>query len=174
MLAARMVLVKLHRRWLIIGEAPSMNGNPDKPITGRSGRFLAEVAWGDDADVPRFLAGFERKNLLLAWPGHAGKGSAWPITAARKAASTLLPRLAGRTAILLGKRVARAFGMARLGYFTLAPIRCGAAGIMPVWVVIVPHPSGINRWWNDPANRKKAGGWLRVAWHDSFNAARRR
>mgnify|MGYP001576063991 FL=1 len=164
--------MQLTKRWIIIGEAPSRNGDPKKPITGRPGRCLARAAFGAAADVPRFLAGFERKNLIGTWPGQEGKGSAWPVAAARKAAGTLLPELAGRTAILLGKRVARAFGMARLAYFAWAPIKV-AAGMRPAWVVVVPHPSGINRWWNDAANRKKAGGWLRVAWHDSLNTARR-
>jgi uracil-DNA glycosylase len=60
----------------------------------------------------------------------------------------MLPRLTGKV-VLLGQHVAKAFGLGRAPYF--APRRVGAADMM-----VLPHPSGVNKWWAKPENRKRA------------------
>jgi hypothetical protein len=96
-----------------------------------------------------FLARFERVNLLPAFPGKAGKGDRFPRAAARQAALALLPALQGRRAVLLGGRVAAAFGLPRAPLLVWQPLAGGE-------VAVAPHPSGINRWWNDPRNVRRA------------------
>jgi hypothetical protein len=48
--------------------------------------------------------------------------------------------------VLLGRRVAAAFGLASAPYLEWTEARGRT------WVVM-PHPSGVNRWWNDEENR---------------------
>jgi hypothetical protein len=50
--------------------------------------------------------------------------------------------------LVAGTRAAAALGL-RPDYFAAQ-----ALGGRPAYVV--PHPSGVNRWWNDPANRAAA------------------
>jgi hypothetical protein len=63
-------------------------------------------------------------------------------------------RFAGRSFVLLaGHRVAAAFGV-REGYLREFVLQ-------GVPAAVVPHPSGVNRWWNDPANVARASAFLR-------------
>ena len=59
----------------------------------------------------------------------------------------------GRQVLLAGRGVAGAFGV-DLPFFLWAEER----GMM---VAVVPHPSGVSRWWNDPANERRARRFLR-------------
>lgn len=78
---------------------------------------------------------------MTRWPGKLGKGDAFDPAAARARARRM--RLAP-IVVLAGKKVAKAFGVVApyLEWTTLRGRR----------VVVVPHPSGINRWWNDSKN----------------------
>ena len=78
-----------------------------------------------------YLGAFDRVNLYEAAP------AAWDPVDARVRA--FAHRVAGRPLVVLGRRVAEAF---RLPY---APFTSPAPG-----VVVLPHPSGRCRAWNDP------------------------
>lgn len=109
--------------------------------------------------LTRFVSSCEHVNLLKRWPGYKGRGSAFPMETARRRADAI-KRMPGRgTVLLAGRRVARAFGFEHLldgdlGYFE--PFLRPDLGCRPVCYIIVPHPSGVNRWWNHPVNREKA------------------
>ena len=67
----------------------------------------------------------------------------------------------GRHVVYLGRNVARAFGHPRAEFFaTLADARATTAWCMP-------HPSGANRWWNDPVHREEARAFLQMVLRDS-------
>lgn len=66
----------------------------------------------------------------------------------------MLPELRGRLVVLAGKNVARAFGVRAEYHEWLVSPGCRA--------VVVPHPSGVNRWWNSADNREAS----RVFWTD--------
>lgn len=138
---------------LLIGQAPSSRGGGRSPFDcGRtgSGTFLNAVAGIN------VISAVDAVNLLRRFPGKEGKGDAFPAAAARKSAARMLPGLAGRPIVLLaGKRVAAAFGVRRLEYFR--EFRLGASP-----AAIIPHPSGVNRWWNDAGNRRRASLFLRA------------
>lgn len=104
----------------------------------------------------QFALTFARTNVLDYWPGTDGKGAVFPRAEARAAVENVLARIVRqrRTVILLGKRVAYAFGYGGLGYFDRA--RIGHATI-----VVVPHPSGVNRWWNQAKNRARMRRFMR-------------
>ena len=135
---------------LIIGEAPGPSGAAD-PLGGRASRFLAQLA---DRSQDAFLLAVERRNLLDSWPGGDGEGSAFPLYAAAEAARVVRPTLDGRRVLLLG-RVGQVFGIQQ-GWYEW--VYLGTAR-----VARFPHPSGLNRLWNDQAERRAAGRFLRAA-----------
>jgi hypothetical protein len=138
----------------MIGQAPGRTPGP--VLGGRAGRRLAELAGIDD--LSEF---FELRNLLDRFPGKAGKGDAFPIVEARAAALRLMPELNERRVILLGRNVASAFPHESV---RTAPylfwIRTGDEWSTTTWLVL-PHPSGVNLWWNDPRHVADASALLR-------------
>lgn len=144
---------------LLVGEAPGPQGNPDYPLEGRpAGRLLECMGW-----TPNELEGtevgaklremFEVRNLLdRPMERREGtKGTDWPAEEAADAARALAVLVEReQQVVLLGKRVAAAFGLPGIGYW-----RPGRHGSVPM--TIIPHPSGIVRLWNDPVNRVRAG-----------------
>lgn len=147
---------------LVVGEAPGRRTDPDRPFhASQSGAHLAVQA---GMSLERLLVSARFVNLLHRWPGkqsarttYRGTGSRFPMRKARQAASQI--PLKG-TVILVGRRVARAFGFASLEYFS--PLELPAAvGEWPrtlVWVI--PHPSRANRHWNRVENCHEARRYL--------------
>jgi len=135
---------------LIIGQAPGPNTDPAVPLGGRCGDRLAEIC-GLELDAFHLL--FERVNLLNRFPGKAAKGDLFPLDEARYLAGRLLINgdLRDRTVVLLGENVARAFFLPP-GTKTLAWL----PGLALERLAISPHPSGVNRWWNDSTNLRRA------------------
>lgn len=130
---------------LIIGEAPSLHGDPAVPLEGSVGKRLAEYAgltWSD------YLALTERRNIFQ-------EPVEWSRVEAKGRAEVMFPQLLGRHVILLGQRVADAFAF---HWPLLNWVSVGG-----VTVAIVPHPSGKNLWWNEPENRSQARRFLRSA-----------
>lgn len=143
---------------LLVGQAPSRSAGHARAFDGESGRRLARLL-----DLPSIFDAFETVNLLRRWPGkHGGryayreKGDRFPLQAARRSARRLRATLTpGRVVVLCGGRVARAFGI------DVPALHW--ARIDGCWVLVLPHPSGCNLWWNDPANRERAEIALGVA-----------
>lgn len=134
-------------RPLLVGEAPGPTGG-GPPLGGRAGRLLDRMAGR------AFVDACDRVNLLDAWPGHAGKASAFPAAEAREAAAALLAVDRHRVLLLAGKRVAGAFGLRRPEFLCWYPLAGGRlAGV-------VAHPSGVNRWLNVPLHRELTGRFL--------------
>lgn len=132
---------------LIVGQGPSKSGVGKMPLDGDkgSGAKLAELA-GVTAEQLHEKA--ECINLLTEWYGSNGKGDKFPMEFAKENAASLKPLFAQyKHVILLGSNVAAAFGYKSktLHWFGKDPL-----------IAIVPHPSGVNRHWNDPANVEHA------------------
>lgn len=138
---------------LIVGEAPGRKGRR-APVAGRCGLTLARYA----GLSPRaFYRTFARTNVLPTWPGAAAKkGARFPAKGARINARAIAQRefWSGRTIILLGKRVARAF-LCRPEYF----VGQATGGAM---LYVVPHPSGVNAWYNAAENRDRTSRFMRT------------
>jgi len=140
---------------LLIGEAPSKNEVTETPLEGRVGRRLAELA---GLSYAAYLEHFDRVNLLHVRQDTKEKGFEFDLAAAREEAKRLRQSgvLRDRPVVLLGHRVADAFGVRlTMKYFHGCP--SGQGGML--W--LMPHPSGLNRWYNDPDNVKEASGFLR-------------
>lgn len=123
---------------LVVGQAPSARTIGRPPLSGPSGVKLARLV---GASALSDIA--EPANLLPSFPGKRGKGDAFPMGPAREAAQR--EAIGGRVVVLLGRKVAEAFGLKGLPYLQWCRHRGGR-------VVVVPHPSGVNRWWNEAAN----------------------
>lgn len=133
---------------LLLGEAPSRTSDPLRPFSGSSGDRLRLVLGG------ALRPSYQLANLFSAWPGREsdGKGSRWDAREARAAASAL--DLRGRRVVFVGRRVARAFGHERAPFLEWAEDERGFR------FAVLPHPSGIVRWWNEPANVERARSFL--------------
>lgn len=142
---------------LLVGEAPGKGGRLGGPVLlGRIGRRLARLMGATEDQYRRRT---RRVNLLTRWPGRAsGNGSAWPVKRARRSARRMedagLFAPPDRIVILLGRRVAAAFGLGGAPWFT--SFQMASSQGMPAEVVVAPHPSGASRWWNEPANVARA------------------
>ena len=123
---------------LLVGQAP---GDPACPrLQGRSTQRFMHLL---DLAPAAYQRLFHWCNLLDSFPGKAGKGDAFPLAAARVVVMTL--PLAPVT-LLLGCQVARAF--------SLPPVYFQWHAVRGCQVAVIPHPSGINHWWNTPAHRE--------------------
>lgn len=139
---------------LLLGQAPSRSSV--RPFDGMSGRRIAALA---GIERERLEERAELANLVDAFPGKAkgkGKGDAFSVAAGRTAALALRPKLAGRLVIVVGRHVATALGGAVRDAEELA------IGLDDGFAFArLPHPSGVNLWWNDRGNAARAGKLLR-------------
>jgi len=137
-------------RIVLIGQAPNRIGRDDVLV-----RACARLALFADLRLDDLLGRTDRVNLFLVFPGKNGKGDSFNDKLARSRARRMTPGLFDRRVILLGRRVARAFDF-RESVFTFH-LHHGAD------IAMMPHPSGINPFYNDSANRRRAGKFLRSA-----------
>jgi hypothetical protein len=145
-------LVPLKPRVFLVGEHNPYGADPAFALyplpEHASGGRLARVL-GLSAD--EYLRAFERRNLLAA--------RRWSVPAAREAASAFRAELRdGDSLVLLGARVAKAFGypfepLAEHRVFADGrgsadlEVRLGEVGVR---FLILPHPSELSRAWDDP------------------------
>ncbi len=138
----------------IVGEAPGPNTRaalPMFPLPERSaGGRLLEYSGMDAAD---YLGRVARRNLF-------DELKSWSVPEARRQVFEVWWWLNGkprvRRVVLLGNRVAAAFGVERMWSATTFSRR-------NLTVVAIPHPSGKCRVYNDEAARKRAGAVVRWA-----------
>ena len=147
----------MRSRILLIGQAPSRTSQGKQPFSGKSGKRLAELAGISQKDLRRY---FKMVNVLDYWPGRGGKGDAFPT--GRQVPDRLRKMVASYAAtIFVGRGVAARFKFNAPQYLTwyaCSPRKSRTAAILP-------HPSGINRWYNDPQNLKDAQMFLRgIIW----------
>jgi len=144
-------------RWscLLLGEAPNRWQGEDPIQRGRHTLYREDLAELCGLTMPAFYRCFVRANLLSRWPGRSGRGSAFPPAEARRRAESVAQHLGSfRSVVLVGRRVARAFGRYKQDWYA--------------WyddgprVAVVPHPSRVNRYWNDPANVRAAEAFFRL------------
>lgn len=156
-------IARAGRPVLLVGEAPTAEVaavqdlwlHPSRTASGRRLRELSGLS------VPAFLAAFERTNVLER---SLEPEEPWPAAEARRRGLAALRFLGGRVVVMLGDRAATALlgrrtgGAPRLVWGRYPSLDGGT------WRgVVLPHPSGRSRWWNDPARRERAAAVLREA-----------
>src|SRR6266516_3222959 len=129
----------------LVGQAPSRRGDPRKPLAGPNGQKIARLA-GMSYDE---LIACRRKHLNTHHSGKRGKGDAFDHAKGNVNAADVLLDWRVERIVLLGKNVARCFGFRDLPF--LAEIHIYGRRFL-----IFPHPSGINRWWNERRNERRA------------------
>jgi hypothetical protein len=143
-------------RPLLVGESnPYRNDDyyalyPD-PENSAGGRLCFKIM---ELSTKDYIRSFDRQNLC------AGK---WSLPAARATADRIkLARHNGSsvdaTVVLFGSKVCSAFGLDFKPFSWRQPL---AGSGFPV--VILPHPSGLNRIWNEPGAIERARGTLHSA-----------
>lgn len=133
----------------IVGQAPGRRARGEGPLGGACGRRLARLAgFGSFVELRQRA---KLVNLLDRFPGKNGRGDAFPMIAAIETASAMKPR---GVVLLAGKNVAAAFGFDGAEFFEWR--RRGTTRF-----AVIPHPSGLSRWWNDPFNVTRAAAFLR-------------
>lgn len=138
---------------VLIGQAPSKETDGGVPFSGRSGRRIADLMGIRQAELG---VRFALANVLDAWPGPSrfGKGDAFPLDAARLEVARLRRKLVGRRLVVFGASVAKVFGYdPREILLRFLSSDSGA-------IAYVPHPSGVNTWWNESANVAQAQRFL--------------
>lgn len=112
-------------------------------------RMLHEVCGATRVD---YRDGFDRRNLVVGtWHANAAKDGAARLR--EEVEGVPPPRPGGRlpTVVALGREVARALDLPEEAGLVLPLVRDGVA-----WRQ-VPHPSGRNPWYNEPAHRMMVG-----------------
>jgi hypothetical protein len=145
-------------RPILVGQAPGPRGDPRKPLSGRSGAYLEGLAGVPLGSLPERA---DLVNVLRKFPGRSSsRGDLFPFSLARPAALRLARRqLDQRPVVLCGRSVAEAFGLGRVPFF--AGVRAwrvmGKESPVFDWeflAVVIPHPSGVNRSWNNAWQRE--------------------
>lgn len=112
-----------------------------------------------------YLRAFDRRNLV--------DGVMWNRGLAKERAPRLWSELDGRVVAFLGREVADIMSQ---GVGTLEPLVWATpmGGILqdggPARVCLIPHPSGLNHWYNNPTNRAAAALRLEQMYEDWKNA----
>ena len=97
-----------------------------------------------------YLAAFDRRNVL--------HDSRWDMAMAKLTAPQVMASLVGRRVVMLGKFVPAALGLSVRGWFGEHELEDEGYG--GVTYFVIPHPSGLNRLYNDRDRRQLAGGLL--------------
>lgn len=143
---------------LLVGEAPSKNEVTEQPLMGRVGRRMADVC---GVTYEQYLEMFDRVNLLHVRQDTKEKGFEFDHAKAASAAHDLFLNgtiKSDRVVLMLGWRVTRAFfsGVEFKDRRYFSEHRVGT-----IKFYALPHPSGVNRWWNDPGNYTTACAFMR-------------
>lgn len=142
---------------ILLGEAVGPGTDEAYPLSGPSGQRLQAIA--GFRDYHHMCWFFEPRNLLIRdqLGDRPRRGDSFPIREARAAMEAFMPQARGRVVVLLGARLGRLFGVGPHQWVR----RDG------VLFTAIPHPSGLNLLYNDPAQRQLARDTLQRALTES-------
>ena len=147
---------------LIIGQAPAMNTEGKAAFSGKSGPKFAELL---GVEHLRLWDTFDVVNLIDYYPGKpkdkTKRGDAFPMREAKYAAEGMRKLMNERAVVMVGRNVARAFKVHTLDFFDWFVDAAGYGDCGFFRYCVVPHPSGISRYWNDPERVERAKLFMR-------------
>lgn len=150
-------------RFLLVGEAPNQATEgqpklwlrPDRSGIQHAGNRLVDLS---GLSIPQLRENFATTNLLSYWPGRSPRGGdRWNKADARVWAWRRTEDWQGwLRVILLGRRVGDAFGCTRhkVNFYETDTYLPEDGDGVPIFCVVVPHPSGSNRWINNAERRE--------------------
>lgn len=121
-------------------------------ITGRVGERLAHLLAQHRL---KFYAQHDRFNLNRRWNGKQGAGDVF-LRPEGLSRAMLIDDAGYRAVVMLGAEVTACFGWKWEPLATFASLRT------PTRRLAFPHPSGLNRWWNEPGNPDRAAHALKT------------
>jgi hypothetical protein len=130
-------------RTILVGEANPYGGDPayalyPLPVNSAGGR-LCRLIMG--LEVRDYLQRFNRRNLCA---------TKWSMPEARRTAGEILGAPSGCTVVLFGAKVCSAFDRG------FNPYTIERDPGLSRTLVILPHPSGLSRAWNEPGSFERA------------------
>lgn len=135
---------------MFVGQAPSKKTVGQAALSGRSGAVLADML---DLDQVTFLNRFVRVNLNREFceKREKSRGDSFDQNEGESRAQLLLG-LGLRRFVLLGSKVSTCFGI------VYEPLKLISTYDSPHnrEFLILPHPSGLNHWYNDKKNKVAA------------------
>lgn len=176
---------KREARYLILGEAPNRQlaglehlcWIPDGSRKRHSANRLHDLA--GNPGIGRWLRTFDRSNIFDECQPRAGKGDCFSVQRGRSELSTGWPMVVSRCydgILAMGSRVASCLswmdehgrptsvGRVPLLEWRMAmPHHSTTTGLgerTPMACAVVPHPSGVNRWYNEASNRRLSSNFL--------------
>lgn len=144
---------------LFVGQAPGRRA----PRTARAfggpgaGSRLAKLCGLTHGE---FLSRCRTANLIKGWPGKNGKGDAFPFAVARRGLHRIIKTDLWRDAdriVFVGQGVARVV----LPNISTVMVKRPCEWYFSRFAYL-PHPSGVNRWYNDRSNTRRAETFLRA------------
>ena len=141
-------------KWLIVGQAPGRIAKDGPLLSGQSATRLRSLLMTSRIE---FEARATTMNVDDEYRGKAGKGDLFKLRRGHAKFKVLTASHPSQPILLCGLAVARACGLID------APILRWFAW-EGRWVAIMPHPSGINQWWNSAHNRVRAKSFLSHSW----------
>jgi hypothetical protein len=131
---------------------------PERSAGGRLYEMFVEAherAFNQDVPGHRhtYLNAFDRRNVLSL--------PKWTAAEARRQGAALVRALPGRRVVVLGRQTAKAMGLPITDWFeprTEVVVDGDVHTKLTFW--LLPHPSGMNQMYNDPAVRARAGDLL--------------
>lgn len=132
-------------RDVLVGQCPGVGGHPDYPLYCLP-RHMSGGRLQRKLGISRrlYLRLFTRVNVMRH---HQPRWNASVRRSAKENARTILANSSARTVYVFGALVAEAFGIT-VDWFS-------SQVVDEVVVVKCPHPSGLNRLWNDPSCERK-------------------
>lgn len=140
-------------RTVIVGEVAGRTSDEPLDPASQSGGRLADLA---GLDHEEFLDRFDRINIIPSIFEEQLDPAFMRLRWKQSSGCNLRSILHGRRVILLGAAVAGAMGVADQPHFRWFRTSWGVASV-------IPHPSGKNRWWNEPDNVSRARHFMRRA-----------
>lgn len=151
-----------HRN-MVVGQAPGPRAHVSRvPWSGASGTLLRRWFASAGFDPDRFLDDWYFTSLTKCFPGKAKQGAGDRAPSARERAlcrshlDAEIDLVRPRLVVTLGRMAADALVPGARAMPLRELVRSSFVadlGYGPVTIVPLPHPSGVGRWLNDPANR---------------------
>ena len=141
--------MRVARRIVVVGMTNPQSRDPEHALhtqpTGCTGHRLWQLAAARSGiSEAEWLEMTDRRNLCL---------DEWDRTQAWESAREMTPDLEDKVTVLLGADVAGSFTNSTLPGICQWGRRYGTPPRPAKPWVLIPHPSGLNRWYNDPTNR---------------------